>query len=147
MKRRTLLKAAAQLAVAATLVPGRAQAAYPMKAFLAEEIPDAMREVFGTADIGISDKIEIDAPHIASDGNLVPVRIRSGLEQTESISIIVPANKTPFTAHFKLYEQQSFVSTRLRMAASGELLVVVKADGGLHTARRPIRVGRTECGT
>ena len=146
MKRRTLLKASLQLGVGGMFFPGLAFAAYPTKAFLAKQLPDALREAFGTADIGESNKIEIEAPHIASDANMVPVRIKSGFENTESISLVVTGNHSPFTAYFRLYEPHSFVSTRIRMADSSDLLVIVKADGVLHTNKRPVRVGRKSCG-
>ena len=103
MKRRTLLKASLQLGFAATIIPGAAISAYPTKAFLAKQIPDALQAAFGTADIGESDQIEIEAPHIASDANMVPVRIRPSFENTESIAIVVAGNTSPFTAYFKLY--------------------------------------------
>ena len=128
------------------LFPGIAVSAYPTKAFLAKQIPEALREAFGTADIGESSKIEIDAPHIASDANMVPVRIKSGFENTESISLVVTGNESPFTAYFKLYEAQSFVSTRIRMTDTSDLLVIVKADGVWYTNKRPVRVGRNSCG-
>ena len=139
------MKAGLQLGLTGMLYPGMVISAYPTKAFLAKQIPDALREAFGTADIGESSKIEIEAPHIASDANMVPVRIKSGLENTESISLVVTGNESPFTAYFKLYEAQNFVSTRIRMASTSDLLVVVKADGVLHTNKRPIRVGRNSC--
>ncbi len=145
MKRRTLLKAGVQAALAGIVFPGAAIAGYPTKAFLAKETPEALREVLGSADIGESDKIEIEAPHIASDANMVPVRVRSGFANTESISLVVAGNESPFTAHFRLYESQNFVSTRIRMADTSELLVVVKADGVLYANQRPIRVGRNSC--
>ncbi len=128
------------------LFPGVALSDYPTGAFLAKQIPDALQAAFGTADIGESQQIEIEAPHIASDANMVPVRVKSGFDNTESISLVVTGNESPFTAYFKLYEEQNFVSTRIRMAESGDLLVVVKADGVLHTNQRPIRVGRNSCG-
>lgn len=146
MKRRTLLKASLRLGVGVALFPGIAMSAYPTRAFLAKQIPDALREAFGTADIGESDKIEIELPHIASDPNMVPVRVRSGFENTESISLVVTGNESPFTAYFKIYQAQSFISTRVRVAEASDLLVVVKADGVLHTNKRSIRVGRNGCG-
>ena len=146
MQRRTLLKASLQLGLAGMILPRSAGAAYPTKAFLAKEMPDVLREAFGTSDIGASEQIEIDAPHIASDANMVPVRIKSGLANTESIALVVAGNKSPFTAYFKLYESQNFVSTRIRMSDTSDLLVVVKADGVLHANSRPIRVGRNSCG-
>jgi len=146
MKRRTLLKASLQAGLTGTLFPGLAIGAYPTKAFLAKEIPDVLRAAFGTADIGESNKIEIEAPHIASDANMVPVRIKSGFVNTESISLVVAGNHSPLTAYFKLYESQGFVSTRIRMDDTSDLLVIVKADGVLHTNKRPVRVGRNSCG-
>ncbi|MCP4876824.1 MAG: hypothetical protein GY896_15295 [Gammaproteobacteria bacterium] len=146
MKRRTLLKASLKLGITGMLFPGVALSDYPTGAFLAKQIPDALQAAFGTADIGESQQIEIEAPHIASDANMVPVRVKSGFDNTESISLVVTGNESPFTAYFKLYEEQNFVSTRIRMAESGDLLVVVKADGVLHTNQRPIRVGRNSCG-
>ena len=146
MKRRTLLKASLQLGLAGMILPRAASGAYPTKAFLAKEIPDVLRTAFGTADIGESDQIEIEAPHIASDANMVPVRIKSGFENTESIALVVAGNQSPFTAYFKLFESQSFVSTRIRMSDTSDLLVVVKADGVLYSNSRPIRVGRNSCG-
>ncbi|MCP4392483.1 MAG: hypothetical protein GY802_29600 [Gammaproteobacteria bacterium] len=145
MKRRTLLKAGMQLALTGAIVPGAAIAEYPTRAFLAKEAPEAIREAFGTTDMGETDKIVIEAPHIASDANMVPIRIHSGFVNTESISLVVAGNESPFTAVFKLYESQNFVSTRIRMANTSELLVIVKADGMLYTSTRPIRVGRNSC--
>ncbi len=133
------------MALTGALIPGAALADYPTRAFLAKETPEALREAFGSTDLGETDKIEIEAPHIASDPNIVPVRIRSGFVNTESISLVVAGNESPFTAVFKLYEPQSFVSTRIRMADTSELLVIVKADGKLHTSTRSIRVGRNSC--
>jgi sulfur-oxidizing protein SoxY len=145
MKRRTLLKASLQLGLTGMIFPQVAIGAYPTKAFLAKEVADVLREAFGSADIGESNQIEIEAPQIASDANMVPVRIRSGLENTESIALVVTANESPFTAYFKLYQAPAFVSTRIRMSTTSDLLVVVKADGVLHTNQRPIRVGRNSC--
>ena len=146
MKRRTLLKASLHLGLAGMILPRAASGAYPTKAFLAKEVPDALRTVFGTTDIGVSDQIEIEAPLIASDANMIPVRIKSGFENTESIALVVAGNKSPFTAYFRLYDSQNYVSTRIRMDDTSDLLVVVKADGVLHTNTRPVRVGRNNCG-
>jgi len=146
VKRRTLLKASLQLGLTGTVFPQAVFGAYPTKAFLAKEMPEVLRAVFGTADIGESNQIEIEAPHIASDANMVPIRIKSGFENTGSIALVVAENYSPFTAYFKIYEAQSFVSTRIRMSASSDLLVIVKADGVLHSNQRPIRVGGNSCG-
>ena len=146
MKRRTLLQASLlPLAAVAGVTPGRAFAAYPKKAFKAKKIAVALRESVGTADIAESDRIGIEMPSIASDPDLVPIRVRSGFDNTESITIIVAANPAPLTAHYRLHGPQSYVTTRVRMADSGDVLVVVKADGNLHSRRRSVSVGRHGC--
>ena len=141
MYRRTLLQAAL-VPLATGLTPRAVIAAYPTDAFLAREPAEAMREVFGTADIAPApgDAIEIDAPHIASDPDLVTIRVRSGYPDTESITLLVAGNESPLAAHYRLYGEQSWVTSRLRLEQSTDLLVVVKAGGQLHTATRPVRV-------
>lgn len=146
MQRRTLLKAGLlPLAAVAGVKPGRALAAYPNKAFKAKKIAIALRETVGTADIAESEAIAIEMPSIASDPDLVPVRVRSGFPDTESITIIVAANPSPLAAHYRLHGPQAFVTTRLRVQDSGEVLVVVKADGKLHSRRQEVSVGRNGC--
>ena len=146
MQRRTLLQASLiPLAAAAGVMPGRALAAYPKKAFKAKKIATALRETVGTADIAESPDIVIEMPGIASDPDLVPVRVRSGFAGTESITIIVAANPSPLTAHYRLHLPQAYVTMRVRMADSGDVLVVVKADGKLYSRRQSVSVGGKGC--
>ncbi len=146
MQRRTLLQASLlPLAAAAGVTPGRALAAYPKKAFKAKQIAAALRETVGTADIAENDTIAIEMPTIASDPDLVPVRVRSGFANTESITIVVAANPSPLTAHYRLHAPQAYVTTRLRMADSGDVLVVVKADGKLYSRRQAVSVASRGC--
>ena len=81
MKRRTFLKASLPVLCGGWLIPGRVLGeTYPGKAFRAPEAPDALREIFGTADMAASDKIDIEAPLVAIDAGMVPVRVRSRLD-------------------------------------------------------------------
>lgn len=141
MHRRTLLQAGL-VPLAASLTPRAVIAAYPTDAFLAREPAAAMQELLGTADIAPApgDAIEIDAPHVATDPDLVTIRVRSGYANTEAITLLVADNEAPLAAHYRLHGEPSWVTTRLRLEKSTELLVVVKAGGQLHTATRPVRV-------
>ncbi len=139
MLRRTLLKTG--LATAGTLlVPRAVIGAYPVDAFLAKEPAEALREIVGTTDIAAGDAIEIEAPPIASDPDLVTVKVRSMYPDTEAITIVAAGNESPLAAHYRLYGGQNAVTTRLRLDKTGELLVVVKAGGQLHSASRSLRV-------
>ena len=139
MKRRTLLQAGLATA-GAMLLPRSVIGAYPVDAFLAKKPEDALREMVGTTDIAPGDAIEIDAPPIASDPDLVRVRVRSGYTNTQAITLLVSGNKSPLAAHYRLHGGQDAVTTRLRLDETGELLVVVKADGQLYAASQPLRV-------
>ena len=139
MMRRTRLKAGL-VTTGALLVPRAVIGSYPVDAFLAKEPVDALREIVGTADIAPGDAIEIDAPPIASDPDLVTVRVRSGYPDTEAITLLAAGNKSPLAAHYRLFGGQDAITTRLRIDQTGELLVVVKAGGQLHSASHSLRV-------
>ncbi|MEM7562490.1 MAG: thiosulfate oxidation carrier protein SoxY [Pseudomonadota bacterium] len=146
MQRRTLLKFGLAKIVAGSLVfPGVSYGAYPSTVFRAKEAKDALTELFGTTDIAENDQILVETPGVARDRKMVQVKVRSTLAETESIALVVEGNETPFTAFFKIYEPQAFVTTRIRVEDSGELLVVVKADGQLFTRRHPLRIGDNMC--
>ena len=139
MLRRTLLKAG--LATAGTLlVPRAVIGAYPVDAFLARKPEDALREMLGTTDIAAGDAIEVEAPPIASDPDLVTVRVASAYPDTEAITLVAAGNESPLAAHYRLYGGQNAVTTRLRLDQAGEQLVVVKAGGVLYSASRSLRV-------
>jgi sulfur-oxidizing protein SoxY len=146
MNRRTLLKAGvAQFALLGLLRPTSAQAIYPLDAFKSKDIPQALNTVLGAAELVPSEQITIEVPHVASDKNVVPLRISSALENIESISVVFEGNQFPFTAYFRLYDAQSHISTRIKVEQPGDMLVVVKAGGALHTSKRSIRISNGVC--
>ena len=151
MNRRTLLQrgcAIGTLAIAASsglLIPGTAIAAYPKQAFQSKDIVSALSAGLGSSDFSASDDIIIKVPGIAENAAVVPIQIISNIEQTESIALILEGSPNPFIAMFKFYDSQAKVSTRIKMLKSGELLVVVKADGRLYAAKQSIAVSESEC--
>jgi predicted secreted protein len=110
MQRRTLLKPGlAQIAVAGLVFPKSVNAGYPSKAFRTKQASEALGELYVSADIASSNQIEIEIPAV-TEGDMVPVKIKSGFDNTESIAVIVESNPSPFTAYFRLYEPQAYVS-------------------------------------
>ena len=146
MQRRTLLKLGlAQISAGMLLAPVSVIGAYPAPVFRAKEAQQALTEMFGTVDIAENSQIRIETPPVARDGKRVQVKVLSTLPDTESIALVVESNETPFTAYFKIFEPQTFVTTRIRVEDSGELLVVVRANGQLFTRRHPLRIGDNMC--
>jgi sulfur-oxidizing protein SoxY len=152
MQRRTLLKstlaasAAGIAASAGLLMPGPVLALYPGAAFEAKEDATALSAAVGAGSYEFSDKIEIRAPDIAENGAVVPVSVSSSLPDVESISLLAQANATPLVASFNLHGSQAFISTRIKMGKTGNVLAVVKSGGRLYAAEREVKVTIGGCG-
>ncbi|MES9868536.1 MAG: thiosulfate oxidation carrier protein SoxY [Sedimenticola sp.] len=153
MKRRVFLKgsvAASALGVAVgagLLTPKAVLAAWPKNAFEAKKIPDALNALLGSSDMADSGDIKIKAPDIAENGAVVPITVSTGMAGVESISIIAANNPVPLVASFNMGEgAQGFVSTRIKMGKTGDVVAVVKAGGKLLSNRKEVKVTIGGCG-
>lgn len=152
-KRRIVLKgslAAGALSIAAgtgLLTPRRVLASWPESAFGAKKVPEALQALLGGSDSETSTDIKIKAPDIAENGAVVPVTISSGISGVESISLLAANNPVPLVANYKLGEGAvPFVSTRIKMGKSGDVIAVVKAGGKLYSANKVVKVTIGGCG-
>ena len=152
-KRRTLLKGGVAagsvgLAVGAgVLAPRVLWAEWPQGAFTAKSTADAVAALLGEGASEASSQIEVKAPDIAENGAVVPVTVSSTLEQVQSISILADKNATPLIGSFELPEgTEAYVSTRIKMAQTGDVIAVVKAGGKLYSARKNVKVTIGGCG-
>jgi sulfur-oxidizing protein SoxY len=152
LKRRVLLKgslAAGTIGVAAgagLLAPQAVLAAWNADAFKAKTEADAMTAMFGATATEASDAINVNAPEIAENGAVVPIKVDTTLK-AESISIVAPNNPAPMTSSFVMGEGgQSYASTRIKMGKTGDVIAVVKADGKLYSAKKMVKVTVGGCG-
>ncbi len=153
IKRRVFLKgslAAGTIGVAAgagLLAPQAVLATWNEKAFQATSIDDALNAALGSAAEDGSDKIMIKAPDIAENGAVVPVSVSADIADVESIALLAANNNTPLVAMFNLGAGGvADVSTRIKMANTGDVVAVVKAGGKLHSARKSVKVTIGGCG-
>jgi sulfur-oxidizing protein SoxY len=152
-KRRILLKgslaaSAVGVAVGAGLLTPRAVlAAWPEGAFAAKSVDDALNELLGSNTHEASESIKIKAPDIAENGAVVPVTVESDAEGISSISIIAAGNQNPLIASFNLGEGAlGFVSTRIKMAKTAEVIAVVKAEDKVFSSAKEVKVTIGGCG-
>jgi sulfur-oxidizing protein SoxY len=152
-KRRTLLKgslgvSAIGVAVSAGLLtPGTVLANWPKAAFEAEDADAALNDLLGSNATESSDKVKIKAPDIAENGAVVPVTVESDVSGAKSISIMAAGNNTPLIASFELGEDAvPFVSTRIKMAETADVVAVVQTADGLLSAAKPVKVTIGGCG-
>jgi sulfur-oxidizing protein SoxY len=153
MKRRIFLKrslTASAVGVAAgagLLAAQQILAAWNLAAFEAKDVPGALNALLGANTTEPSEAIKIKAPDIAENGAVVPITVETTLADVESISIIASENPVPLVANFNLGKNASgFVSTRIKMGKTGDVVGVVKAGGKLYSAKKGVKVTIGGCG-
>jgi sulfur-oxidizing protein SoxY len=151
--RRSFIKSSAAagafgVAVSAGLITPRAvMAAWPKAAFEAADVDAAMQSAFGSAAMTESSDITLKAPEIAENGAVVPITVTSTIPNTESISLLIPKNPTPLTATFHLGSNtEGFVSTRVKMSKTSDVIAVVKSGGKLFSTKLTVKVTIGGCG-
>ncbi|MEE7625575.1 thiosulfate oxidation carrier protein SoxY [Methylobacter sp. Wu8] len=113
----------------------------------AEWLPDTsilqqtLKRLFKAQDIIASDKIAIQIPKTAENGAAVPITVTSSLNNVESIAILVEKNPIPLAAKFELSpDLEPFVSTRLKLAESSVVMVIVETGEGFYSAGEKVIV-------
>jgi sulfur-oxidizing protein SoxY len=151
--RRVLLKGtfaagATGIAISAGLLTPRAVlAAWPTAEFDAKDTNTALEASLGSSSTTESSDIKLKAPDIAENGAVVPITVTSDIANTESISIVVAENGTPLAATFNLGPTTAgFVSTRIKMGKTSDVIAVVKAGGKLYSATKNVKVTIGGCG-
>ncbi len=151
--RRILLKgslAAGSVGVAVgagLLSPRLVLADWNQAAFQAGEVSAAISGLLGSDAAEQSDAIEIKAPDIAENGAVVPVTVETALPGVKSIAIVAAGNVTPLIASFDLGESAlPFVSTRIKMAKTAEVVAFVKTADKVLTNSRNVKVTVGGCG-
>jgi len=152
MKRRTFLKgtvASGMLGVAASaglLAPRMVLAAWPESAFGSKSTDGALDALFGTTNTAESGDIKIKAPDIAENGAVVPITISTGMA-AETISVLIAKNPSPLACSYDLGGSTlGFVSTRVKMGKTSDLIAVIKSGGKLYSAKKTVKVTIGGCG-
>ncbi len=150
--RRKFLKTASFVGAAVTvgtgvLVPQRALGAYDKAAFEAKDVNSALSAAMGSDQHTASDSIKLKAPDIAENGAVVPITVSASMGKVDTISIIASANASPLTSTYQLSSAcEPFVSTRIKMGKTANVIAVVKADGKLYSATKEVKVTIGGCG-
>ena len=129
------------------LVPQRVIGAYMKAGFEARDIDGALKGSLGSAQHSASDAIKLKAPDIAENGAVVPITVSADMGNVSGISIIAAANPQPLTSTYQLSPAaEPYVSTRVKLAKTTNVVAVVKADGKLYSATKEVKVTIGGCG-
>ena len=147
LSRRVLLKGGLVFAALVAMPRALWAAAWPEKAFSETTAADAIADLFGTVPITPSDQITLKVPQIAENGAVVPVAIKTTLENVESISIVVEKNPRPLAATFELPSGTlPDVASRIKMGETSDVMAIVKTDSGLFSTAKNVKVTIGGCG-
>ncbi len=117
------------------------------EAFSAKTETEAIAKFFTDQDIIPSDAIKIGVHDLVENGAVVPVEINANLPETSSITILVEKNPNPLIANFDLSPVCSgFISTRIKMAESSDIIAIIRSKGKLFSARKFVEVIEGGCG-
>jgi sulfur-oxidizing protein SoxY len=129
------------------LLPQRALGAYNAAAFEAKDVDGAISGSLGSAAHTPSAAVTLKAPDIAENGAVVPVTVSVDMANVDAIAIIAASNVSPLTSTYMLTAAcEPFVSTRIKMAKTADVIAVVKADGKLYSATKEVKVTIGGCG-
>ena len=121
-------------------------AAWNKGAFNAEKLEEAEQGLEINGEI-TSSNIGITAPDRAENGAIVQVEIVAAIPNVEAIALFVEKNPTPLIANVMLAKgAQPKMVTRIKMAETSDIKVVVKADGKYFTASKNVQVLENGCG-
>lgn len=115
--------------------------------FAPSTLDETLKKTFNSAQISDTDKIELKLPSIAENGAVVPITVSSSLELVQQIFILVNKNPVPLAALFDLSpEIEPFVSARLKIAETSDVIVVVKSAEHLYKTQQTVKVTMGGCG-
>lgn len=116
------------------------------KAFAAKSTADAMKALNVTSAAESKD-IVIRAPDIAENGAVVPIDITSNIPGTESISLFIEKNPSPYVGTFDVTKgAEPYVHVRVKISESSPVRVVVAAGGKYYQAAKDVKVTIGGCG-
>lgn len=133
--------------IGALLRPLCTLAGWNAEAFTARTPGDAIAKFFGADPIIQSEQIHVEIQDLVEDGAFVPVQVDSAVAGTRSITLFAEKNPNPLIAHFDLGAVcRPRVATRIKVAEPSDIIAVVRADGGLFSARKYVEVIEGGCG-
>jgi sulfur-oxidizing protein SoxY len=146
MNRRTLLKSAMALFSLLAIMPIRAlAAAWNRPAFEATQVSQALHGL-DVSQLEASSQITLSAPDFAENGAIVQIEVESNIPGTEAIAVLAEKNPTPLIANFMLEPTtKPHIILRIKLAESGELTAIIKADGKYYATSRHVDVAIGGC--
>jgi sulfur-oxidizing protein SoxY len=120
-----------------------------------EKVADTLKRLFGGRTVqDAGDRLKLDAPLIAENGAVVPIRVDAELPMSpdryvKNIYIIADKNRRPLNARFALTPEagKASIATNIRLASTSDVRVIAEmSDGALLGTAREVKVTVGGCG-
>ncbi len=132
-------------AIGGSLLTRVAMAEWPAAAFDETEYEPALKGLIGDQEL-LEGHVMLDAPEIAENGATVPVKVSTDLANVEWISILGDKNPRPWISRFYFHgKSKPFVSTRIKLRETSNIVAIVKADGKLYSSKSAVKVTAGGC--
>jgi sulfur-oxidizing protein SoxY len=114
--------------------------------FDAKSVGDALSAA-GLGGTASPAEVQLEAPEIAENGAVVPLRVSTGLPRVDRVAILVEKNPTILSAVFMLPDgTEASIATRVKMAETCRVIVALRSDGKVYTASKEVKVTLGGCG-
>ena len=125
MNRRNFLKNSLMTAATITTLAGlmikpkRVYAGWPKESFDITDLGESIKSVYGHDNLEESSKVKLKVPDIAENGAIVPVNVKTSLDNVESIMLFVENNPQPLSSgyNFSSKSRQGDVSSNFYLVA------------------------------
>lgn len=120
-----------------------------------EKVAETIQRLFGGRTLqDAGERIKFDAPLIAENGAVVPLRIDADLPMTadnyvKNIYVIADKNRRPLNAKFSLTPDagKASMATNIRLASTTDVRVIAEMNtGALYETKREVKVTVGGCG-
>ena len=144
LSRRTFIKGL--LGFYTALLPQSLMAIWPKQAFIATEVDQALQTLYGDSTLQPSDEIDLKLNKRVENGDNIAVSVSTTLKSVESITLLVKENSPPLVASFNFdNESIPYLSTRLKLSQSSEVMAVIRTPQGLFSHQQKIKVLSGSC--
>jgi len=139
--RRSLLQGAIALLALTGLPRALLGGVWPEQAFESTAAREALIGLLGTDRTEPSYEVTLTVPTFAENGALVPVTVKTTLQDVKSISIVVNNNPRPLAASFELAAGTlPEIACRIKMAETSDVLAVVQTANGVFSTSANVAV-------
>jgi sulfur-oxidizing protein SoxY len=146
--KQSLLTMASVSAFASLIItPRKVFAAWPKDSFDITDLSKSINSVYGHDDLKESTKVKLKVPDIAENGAIVPINVKTKLDNVESIMVFVENNPQPLTSGYKFSSKaKPIIGTRIKMGKTSRVIAAVKSNGTIYSASKEVKITIGGCG-